>query len=919
VTGFLGRWVFGRTGGMRHGMLSWPLALLVVVTLHAVSAYLLVGLKLNNAPEVYFAPGSPAVVLRDDLRRDFPTDETLTILFQGGDLYEPSFLRKLHDVAQKLEQHPLVDRVTTVLSFERISGASDGFAVTPLVDAGQLGAVPAEALRQRVLADRFAPGLLASRDGQALALVVRPVALGESTQRLALRRDVLAAIDDAGLRPHVAGDAGQLTLDVAQFESIVRDTQWLVPLTVVIGLALLGWAVGRLRPVVIGAAAMSTVVAPAVAGVVVFGQPYTMATVILPSLLAAYTVATLLHLYAGVQRAQGAGASRAEAVDRALGETRRPSAFNVLTTGAGLLSLVLVPIPPIQVLGIAGAAGTLLVFLTVFFLVPPFLRHWDQGRWPQHSSGMGRLGRLARRLALLSMRWPKTVVVALAVAVAAAASSVMKVESETDLLAFFADDHPVNVDTRRIEKALTGVTTLEVSLRGGDRDAFQSVATLRRVKQFQQWLESLPEVDRTVSMVDLVEEMHWAMNGERPALRALPPNDRLLRQYLLVYDGTDLYELVNRDFDHARIVLNLNVHGSREIGRTIEAIRAHLATDPVPGVRVDVGGYGRLLADQVELLVDGQLQSFAGAFGQIFLLIAVLFRSAKAAAICMAPNLAPLYFVFALMGAVGVHLDLATVMIAGVVLGITVDDTIHLYHGYRTRVRAGVHPLFAAARSYEAAGRAVLATSAVLIAQFALLTASDFIPTSNFGLMTAAGLLTGLLFEVLLLPALLVLGAGLPWTWRSAFAVRRPRRTTGARPTGVQDAGWFTTSAPPAQAPEFAPTVVAGDAVPGPPRRVLVCHGDACKRAGAPTVWRRLRDDQALLKAAGRGDALHLVKTSCLGLCTFAPVVHVYPDDVAYGLLDGPQLDRVVDMHLHQGQPVAELRLPTAPPTHSTR
>ena len=102
-----------------------------------------------------------------------------------------------------------------------------------------------------------------------------------------------------------------------------------------------------------------------------------------------------------------------------------------------------------------------------------------------------------------------------------------------------------------------------------------------------------------------------------------------------------------------------------------------------------MGGYGRLFADQVDLLVTGQVNSFAGAFVQIFLLMALLWRSLGAAAVCLVPNVAPLYFIFALMGAVGIHLDMATVMIAGVVLGITVDDTIHLYHGYQGTTRQG--------------------------------------------------------------------------------------------------------------------------------------------------------------------------------------------------------------------------------------
>lgn len=889
------RWVFGRTGGMRHRMLSWPLALLVVVALHAGSAWVLfTGLTFNNAPEVYFSPGSPASVLREELRRDFPVDEALTVLFVGDDLYGADFLRRLQGLADRLEQHPLVDRVLTVTTFERIAGRSDGFAVERLVDVERLPRRDPAAVRARVMADRFAPGALASRDGRALAMAVRPKLLDESAQRLQLKVAVAAAINDAGLRPYYAGDAGPVSLDVAQLASILRDTQWLVPLTVAIGLALLFWVVGRLRPVVIGGLAMSTVVAPMIAGVVLAGQPYTMATAILPSLFAAYTVVTLMHFYAGVQRGQRATADRSHAIDHALDETRHPSLFNVVTTAAGLLSLVLVPIPPIQTFGVAGAIGTAMVFLTVFVLVPPFLRHWDRRPWPQQGSNLGRLGTLARRMAVASMRWPKTVVAALVVAMVALAPLALKVQVETDLLAFFSPQHAINVDTRRIEQSLMGVTTLEISLRGESPDTFQRVATLREVKQLQQWLEALPEVDRAVSMADLVEEMHWAMNRERPAFRTLPGNDRLLRQYLLIYDGDDLYELVNRDFDHARIVVNLNVHGTQAISRTIGRIRDRLAQSPIASVKADIGGHGRMLSDQVDLLVDGQIHSFVGAFGQIFLLMTLLWRSPKAAALCMLPNLAPLFFIFVLMGATGIHLDLATVMIASVVLGITVDDTIHLYHGYRRRMLAGVSPLWAIARSYESAGRAVLATSVVLIAQFALLTTSDFIPTANFGLMTAVGLLAGLAFEMLL-PALLVL---VNYPRPSRARTRRRKPASRSTDTAHHDSRAASTS---------ATTSMPRDAVT---RRVLVCHGDDCKQRGAAAVWRRMRAEQRGLAERDRGVRLQVAKTTCLGACDFAPVAQVFPEGTYYGRLDGTAMDRIIDEHLLNGRPVGALALP---------
>lgn len=886
-------WLYRRRSGMQHRLLHWPVALAIIIAIHLVSGHFVLGLYVNNAPEVYYPSDSPAVLLRNELRRDFPGDEVLTVVFQGPDLYKPEFLTRLDRLVADVERHPLVDRVTSITSLERISGTGDGFAVERLVDPTRLKNTTPDALRQRVMEDRFAPGLLASRDGSTLALVVRPKALAESADRLELKIAVAKAINGAELRSYYAGDAGPVTMDVAQLASALGDTNLLVPLTVAIGLLLLAWVVGRLRPVIIGAMAMSTAVLPTIAAISVTGQPYTLVSAILPTLVAAYTLATLLHLYAGVQRARAAGMSRAMGVDQALAETRKPGAFNVLTTGAGLLSLVLVPIPPVQVFGMAGAWGTLLVFVTVFFLVPPFLLHWDRKPWPRRGSGMSRLGRIASRVALMSMRHPKAILVGAALVLVATLPFALQVKVETDLLAYFGTDHPVNRSTRLIESKLSGVTSLEISLKGDARDSLKNVATLATVRDFQQWLEALPEVDRSVSLVDLVEQMHWAMNGEKPAFKTLPATDRLLHQYLLVYDGKDLYELVNRDFQHARIVLNVNVHGAKAIGTVIETIRQRLVSHPLPGLQVDIGGYGRLFADQVELLVTGQVNSFSGAFLQIVLLMTLLWRSLLAAILCMLPNLAPLYFIFVLMGAAGINLDMATVMIAGVVLGITVDDTIHLYHGYQRRRQAGISAVLAIARAFESSGRAVLAISVLLVAQFMLLTTSDFIPTANFGLMTAVGLLAGQAAELLLLPALLVL----------KDVRRRPKGPAVTEyPSQATDTAWAPTMlvahgsdvlAPQsrpraAQGPDESAHEASGTA---PLTRILVCMGAECQACGSATVWQRLVMMRDQLRGQGRGNTTRLVQTSCLGQCQSAPCVQVV---AARGLDQGRDQDQLV-------------------------
>lgn len=736
-------------------MLPPWLALALLLGVQVLSLPFLFKIHFNNAGDIYSPADAPIIQLRESLFREFPGDEALIALFEGDALYGPEFLAALHGVAQTLQAHPSVDRVLTLTTVEHIDATDDGFAVSRLVDPDDLAARTPQEWLARVRDDTFAPGLLASRDGRAVALVVRPKILKESLAR----RDIQIALERAIAASPLAGQhvatAGTVAQTVEELRSIWRDSAIFIPLTVVIGLALMGWVVGRVRPVVVGGLAMGAVVSVSVAGLVAAGQPYTPITAMIPTLMAAYTTATLLHLYAAIQRGRIALLPRPQRIARALKETFKPGLFNVLTTGAGLLSLLLVDIPPVQAFGLSGAIGTLMVFLVVFLLVPPILLKWDTPRWPRRRSGMAHARRVAAAVAVFSLRHARAVLSVTALLVAATIPLLMQVKVESNLIEFFAPDHRISRSTDRIEDRLSGITGLEIVLTGDGRDSLKDPAVLARIRALQSWALLQPEIDRAFSMVDVLEEMNRAFAGEDLGADALPDDRRLVEQLLLIYDGDDLYEMVNREFQRGRIMLSLNVHGANEIGRVIERIRAHADAQPIPGVAVELAGYGRLFSDQEDRIVDGQIRSFSAAFLQILLLLALLFRSFRGALICLVPNLAPLFFIFVVMGVTGIALDVATVLIAGVILGITVDDTIHLYHGYLHRLRRGVSPVFAIIRSVESSGRAVVAISVVLIAQFSLLGLSDFRPTAHFGMLCAVGLFAGQVFELLLMPALL--------------------------------------------------------------------------------------------------------------------------------------------------------------------
>ena len=732
-------------------------AIALIVLIHLVAAFFIWRLEFNNAPVLYFPKDSPAAVLERDIRAEFPNDELLIALFSSDHLYTNASLRAIDALSSEMERDPVVDRVFSVTRVDHIAATEDGFAVERLVDADNLDERSEQAWKERVLSDRFVPGWLASKDGSVLAVVVRVKPLEESRQRVALEKHLYESARKVGLSEQMVAVAGPVALDAAEFHSMINDSIMFTPLVVILGLELLLWVVGRFRPMVIGAVAMSTVVVSCVALISAVGQPYTLVTAMVPTLLSAYTVANLLHFYAALQRMRHAGFRRPRRVIYASRLVHKPAFFNLLSTIAGMASLVLVPIPPIQVFGLVSAFGTLMIYLVVFYLVPPLLVAYDTGPWPKGSAGFAWTKRISYGLASFSMRNAGWVVLGVLIVVGLGAPQILKVRVESDLLRFFDENHSISKSTKVIEERLVGVGSMEIIIDGAGRDAFKNAETLQQVRKLQTWVETLPEVDRAISMVDLVEERNWAFHGEDAAYRAIPANSKLLSQLLLIYDGNDLNELVNREYQRARILLNLNVHGANELSSVIERIRAHVAGNAYPGLKFDIGGFGRQFADQQELLVLGQLYSFAGAFGQIFLIMLILWRSLPSAVISMLPNLAPLTVVFILMGSLGIYLDMATVLIASVLLGITVDDTIHFFHHYLERRKQGRTVVMSLARSFEASGRAVVAISLLLVSQFLLLVASHFQPTVYFGLLTATGLLAGQVFELLLLPALIVL------------------------------------------------------------------------------------------------------------------------------------------------------------------
>ena len=177
------------------------------------------------------------------------------------------------------------------------------------------------------------------------------------------------------------------------------------------------------------------------------------------------------------------------------------------------------------------------------------------------------------------------------------------------------------------------------------------------------------------------------------------------------------------------------------------------------------GGYLPLYVRMMEYVVDSQVSSFALAYLAVFLLLGLLFRSITLAAVAMIPNLLPIFVTLGLMGILGVRLDVATVTIAAVVIGIVVDDTIHFLHRFKQELHdpacgaTADEPgdyAEAARRTLRGAGPAMVSTSAILAIGFLVLTLASVKSIIYFGLLSAVAMVAALLADLLVLPAILI-------------------------------------------------------------------------------------------------------------------------------------------------------------------
>lgn len=482
-------------------------------------------------------------------------------------------------------------------------------------------------------------------------------------------------------------------------------------------------------------------------------------------------IADTVHIFSGYLFFRNQEFDHASAMRAVFRKSALACLLTSTTTAVGLLALIFVPIVPIRNFGIFAAIGVFLAFIFTIILLPLMLEMWNPfskkriARLSQTEEKEHVIQRGLRKIEHISYHYPLPIIAIFLIVGIFAGYGLSKVRIDSNMVKIIKEGLPIRNTYQLVDEQMGGSQNIEVFIDMGQSGALKDPEVLNVMEAFQKDLENQYKdiIVKTTSLVNVAKDSFKALNEGRPDMYRIPQGPNVLAQTLFLFESAnpeDREQLVSEDYQMGRINVNLKNIGTEEAEIMVRSIQERLNTlfDPLkekyPDLKVTLTGAVPLMAIMVNYISWSQLQSFGLALLVITILFLVLFGSKRVGLLAMIPNVFPVLTTMGMMGWLGVALDADTMLIAPIVIGIAVDDTIHFLTHYRAELRETKSINKAIRKTFRETGQAISFTSLILSIGYLVFIFSVHQGMSYFGTMSAVAILTALLSDLFLLPAL---------------------------------------------------------------------------------------------------------------------------------------------------------------------
>ena len=672
------------------------------------------------------------------------------IILETGNIYQTKVLehvRILTDTLSKIEGIASVSSLTNIIN---IKGSEYGIEVGRLVDESKLPASPEEfeVLRNNILSNNMYKGTIVSED-ETSALIIFNLADDANVNEVA--QNVLIKTKELNL-PETLYYTGSPMLVTYISELMKRDLTRLLPLAfLVIGLVLF-FSFRTLSGVVLPLLTAVISIVWSLGLMALLGYSMSMISNNIPIILLAVGSAYSIHVINRINQLRAQNSP--DAIQTALAYVLVPVILAAITTMIGFVSFIFgAYLEMIVEFGIFTALGTLFACLLSIFFVPAIMSFrktkmiTSEVKSPDDSFLKNTL---LKPLNKVIFKYPKRIIVIWILLIATSLFGVFSIKRSVDIQEYFKKDNPTRLAEKIMVEKFGGTKPVFVLFKGNVQDP----EVLKTMKRTQDYMEQSPDIYTSMSIADLIAELNFAITGNR----VVPDDPEQIQQLWFLLEGNEILDrFISDDLDEGIIVSKFKSPDNQSKIVFSEYMNTFIKQNSTKDCQIEITGMPFVDITMDKSLINSQMGSISIAIIFVIFIVGLILRSLKSGLYASIPIVAAIIILFGVMGLTGISLNIATVLVASVALGIGIDYSIHIISHFNYVFRDTQNFKMAIQETILVSGNAIIINVIAVSSGFLVLIFSDMVPLQYFGLLIAISMVSSGLGAITLLPSILIL------------------------------------------------------------------------------------------------------------------------------------------------------------------
>jgi len=732
----------------------WFIIVPVVLTLLA--AIPLLNTKVNANLEEYLPENSPATNHYNQIKDLFGDPDPVILIFHTDDLLNPVTLKRVKSLSKAFHRSKDFKDVISLFDIKDIKGDEGAMIVDPIVKRIPKTKEQVEALRKKIMNNKFVYKSIVSDDFKYMALVLKV--------KPGIEDEELISTINRTLKKYPGDEkvykAGYAYLRTQINSDISRDMMVLMPIGLLLMIIFLSVSFREAKAVMAPLIVVAMSIIISMGFFPLMGWDLSIITILAPVMMIAIANNYGVHFVARYQelRVYNPGWSVEQITKDALKYLKNPIVITGLTTIAGVLGLVTHILRPARQLGVASALGIAFALIFSLTFIPVFFAVQKEKKKFRRAKTMSGGNAVLRPLIFFGKkitRYPVTVLVIFGIILLIAGSGIYFLHSDSNSENFLPKKHPFRQATTIVNEKFGGTKNISVLFEGNMKDP----AILNRLDHYEKELKKMPEVGSVVSLATIIHEMSKALNNPGdPYYDTIPPTEAAVAQYLELYsmsgDPEDFEDYVNFNYDKA--IMNVQFRADSKFAVEDVANRIEQLTKSDPDFRI-MGGYCLIDKEMADSIIRGQIYSLIFAIIAIAILLVLIFRSVVAGILGSLPLIYTIVTLFGTMGWLDIKLDIATAMLSSIAIGVGVDYTIHFFWRYKHEMLQGKTPREAVMNTLTSTGRGITINALSVVLGFSVLFISSFLTIKYFAYLIIFSIIVCLFGALVLIPAISIL------------------------------------------------------------------------------------------------------------------------------------------------------------------